>query len=256
MSNAEQLLEQVGVSDRRISAQMADEMRRDRDYYAALLKRDLRRLYRREGKPIHSGELRAAIDAARVHWTDEEIANSLGVGWPRLKECMWGRDPETGERTEEADCALFGGARVALRSLARGEWMIAPRPQDQYDVEPEAEPTKPTIPNAPKATRRGKSRARDEMTMADLTDEEMAVVRAIRTATGSLRPMTLAQLAKALAVPENSFRRPYTLAKHGAEILSRLRAWMATPAGVEALEAARLSTDGRKNRKSAVKEKV
>lgn len=252
MSNVLDLLVNVGIQDNgRISPALADEMRAERGYFREMLKRDLRNMYAREGVPIHSGELRQAIEAARVHWTDDEICRSLAVGWNRIEECMWGRDTVTKERTDVADCALYGGARVALKSLAAGVWMLAPRPQDSFEPEPD----EPTLPTPRKHRSEGK-REWDNMRITDLDELQYAIVTEIRQALLSLRPLTMAQVAHTVDLPVSRFHRPASLAKKGRETLAILRAWLTTPAGVEAVEAARVSTDPRKNRKSAVKEKV
>lgn len=255
MSNVLDLLVNVGIQDNgRISPALADEMRAERGYFREMLKRDLRNMYRREGVPIHSGELRAAIEAARMHWTDDEICRSLAVGWNRIEECMWGRDPITGERTGEADCALFGGCRQALKTLATGQWTVAPRPQDSFEPEPETPAPESEAPK-PVAPRKLRTYWRAN----NLTPEAAAARDIIRGYLKQLRPMTRKEVAIASGITFSDLTEPIGYAVCGASTVRRLRHWLATDAGKEALAKATGKVapgDWRKNRKTAVKEKV
>lgn len=233
MSNAEQLLEQVGVSDRRVTPEMADEMRRSVNYWKAELPRLLANMYRTEGVPIHSGELRAAIEAARVHWTDDEIAGALGLSWNRIEQCMWGKDYLTGARSDTADCALHGGHRTALESLARNVWMVAPRQPDPYDDESEVVP-EPEPEPVKVATRTSYRRRR----VADLNAEARAARDAIRAMLVSLRPMTVAEVALATGIATRNLTDAAGYAVSGTITVRQMKAWLATEAGKAALSKA------------------
>lgn len=224
MSDFFDLLVNVGVQDNgRISPELADEMRAERSYFRDMLERDLRAMYEREGVPIHSGELRAAVEAARVHWTDDEIARALGISWTRIDECMWGTDPVTHERIDEAGCALHGGHRTALESMARGVWMTAPRPQDDYDVLPPTETAQLPKPETPART------------ISTLLPEAAAARDEIRGMLRRLRPMTIRQVANATGISTYHLSDAVGYAIAGTYTVVRLRAWLATAEGRAAL---------------------